>query len=833
MKRSHTIALLIFLGLALIASSSGVAMAQTTSLTAGLQSTQSPGFFSCTFNGGSIGTCIVYAVTLDVATILGLFISLGAIVIKLGLAFNQGLYNSPFIQTGFGICLSIANLGFVLAIIVIAVATILRSESYGYKKALWRLIAMAILVNFGLVITAPIISFADSISTYFVNAVSGTVGAGGIEAFVDKTTGALQPQALLATPTPNSGQQCEYAANNTPFIGWLFPAEAVNAVCNKLTSSNNPSPADSFSQAILALVFQSIFLFFIALALFSIGALLMVRYAYLCVLLVLLPFAWLSWIFPKFNHEFSKWWSTFVKWVFFAPAAMFFIYLALLLASQPPNGATTGATAGANYLKTVGANANAGASVQNGGDPEGSVAAVIGKSVLVPGSNQSTSPLQAAEQDIVVIGLLLGGLMAASSLTGKAGSFVVAQAQGVSGAVQGYAGKQAKKGARAAYQGVGGDKLNAALRRSRIPFASTIGLKATDLTNKGGKDLVKQASTDLKLSERSDDELVDLAHGTRGNDNRLAVLGELQKRNKLDKIDKMDGKDLTTWLADNEQTFKGFGQGKLQNDINTALVSSNEMRRVAQVKAAAGAQTPTVDKYGIVDTAGTKISAGDLAGGARVVKKNAQERVDTLGANAIIDHHGRKVKAGDLVKEADNTIKEAQDLMDQKGDVANVADITGLLGPAGQTVKAGDLLRAASEKFWAGKDKGDVAKMKPETIFAGQAKFGLDANTIRALGKAITHGVATQTPTLVSSITGKLDSWKQLNTFVADYKKSIDDAMRAGKMSSGDRNKLSDAITKVLGNKLVVTSEEQNAAAQAGGAPATPPPATPPPAANH
>jgi hypothetical protein len=110
MKRSTiAIALVIFLGLAILAASSGVAMAQTTpaptptGATYKLQqsSTQTPDFLDCIGSDASIGTCIVYTVTLTVSDIMGVFVSLGALVVKLGLSFNQGIYNSPFIQNGF------------------------------------------------------------------------------------------------------------------------------------------------------------------------------------------------------------------------------------------------------------------------------------------------------------------------------------------------------------------------------------------------------------------------------------------------------------------------------------------------------------------------------------------------------------------------------------------------------------------------------------------------------------------------------------------------------------------------------------------------------------
>jgi hypothetical protein len=53
----------------------------------------------------------------------------------------------------------VANLGFVLFIILIALATIVRYQDYEAKKLLPRLIAAAILVNFSIAIPTVILNF--------------------------------------------------------------------------------------------------------------------------------------------------------------------------------------------------------------------------------------------------------------------------------------------------------------------------------------------------------------------------------------------------------------------------------------------------------------------------------------------------------------------------------------------------------------------------------------------------------------------------------------------------------------------------------------------------
>lgn len=337
--------------------------------------TQTPGSWSCISN---LATCSVTYLTIFISGIFDLFVLLGAFLITLGLKLTAQVYNFNAVQSGFAVTLSIANLGFVLALIIIAIATILRRETYGYKQTLWRLIAMAILINFGLVITAPIVGFANGISSYFTNSIQG--GTAGISAFTTNMANQLQVGAAQQAPT--------------------------------LDSQN--SPADTFAQALLSLVFTIIFKFVVVMAFFTLGILLFLRFIWLAVLLIVLPFAWITWIFPSLSHEFSNWWQKFIHWTFFSPAALFFIWLAMNISQGFIKSASTGSTAG------------------------GALASATG----LPGVVDQLA------NNIIVVGIMIGGLLAASKLAGGAGSFAVKQAKSVSGAIQGYVGRKTRSGAR-------------------------------------------------------------------------------------------------------------------------------------------------------------------------------------------------------------------------------------------------------------------------------------------------------------------------------------------------------------------------------------------------
>jgi len=106
---------------------------------------------------GVIGK-IVFGLSYLAASIAGIFVAVEAWILSIILGLNTQIVNSPPVQLGFPVVLQIANLAFVLGIIVIAIATILRLERYGIKQILWKLLVMAVLVNFGLVICAPILN---------------------------------------------------------------------------------------------------------------------------------------------------------------------------------------------------------------------------------------------------------------------------------------------------------------------------------------------------------------------------------------------------------------------------------------------------------------------------------------------------------------------------------------------------------------------------------------------------------------------------------------------------------------------------------------------------
>ena len=325
--------------------------------------------------------------------------------------------------------------------------------------------------------------------------------------------------------------------------------------------------------------------------------------------------------------------------------------------------------------------------------------------------------------------------MAAKSLSIMGASMAMGAAQSIKGAVMGYAGKQAKKGGRAAYQRLGGEKLTERLQRSRIPGISALGRGVASLTYKGGGQLVEASAKDTK--GKSSDQLAMELQGFMGNEKRFAHLAELQKRGDLSsKVTTVGGGSLTEFLRD-DKLFKSYGQGKLQRDVDKSLFSNNMMRQAAEL--------------------------------------------------------------ADKDENAKMTVEKDKEAFDRLGD-----SVKALAGEAGASVKAIDLLKAAAVDFARTMGKGDIDKDYINNLYAEEEMAGMKKGVVKVLADAVSHGIATNSPSLMPAIVSKLKS-TQLENFNTSYENSI----RSSSMPPNIKEKRLNALEKsMLNNSLGLIPSE-------------------------
>jgi len=282
----------------------------------------------------------VFYISAGVAFLAGLLGSLLAgiagYVLDFTFILNTRILNNPIIGTGWQVTRDLANLGLVLGIIIIAFATIIRYETYGARQLLWRLIVVALIINFSLTIATVFIDASQILSNSFYSSISGqTEGAANALSLSTRITASLNPQQYLEVAAPAEGGD----EDTKGFFGFISKIKEFGE--KTMSVFDYDTAATTFTSVATAAIFTFLF----AIALFVLTAMLFIRYIILSLLLVLVPLAFLFWIFPKFQNLWTQWWDEFFRWVFFLPAALFFLYLALSI--------VFGGGDNSNYLSTI------------------------------------------------------------------------------------------------------------------------------------------------------------------------------------------------------------------------------------------------------------------------------------------------------------------------------------------------------------------------------------------------------------------------------------------------------------------------------------------------
>ncbi len=252
---------------------------------------------------GNIIFAIIYFVCWILLYVVGLFVNLAAFFLNATL--NPDLYidmfgpNSTIVATGWKIIRDICNMFFILILLVISLATILRIQTYKAQSLLLPLLIAAFLINFSRPIVEVAIDASQLLMYQFVNMI-GTVGGntsdiGGLVAAKDAIIEQFSGWDLFGE-----------------ILGGDFMKDALNWVIG----------------IIFALVFLIALCFvYLAMALFMI-----IRLVALTILIILSPIGFFFNILPQTKSYASKYWSELSKYLIFGPIMAFFIYLASFLA---------------------------------------------------------------------------------------------------------------------------------------------------------------------------------------------------------------------------------------------------------------------------------------------------------------------------------------------------------------------------------------------------------------------------------------------------------------------------------------------------------------------
>lgn len=324
--------------------------------------------------GGTVLT-VVNGVLWIVRTILSMLLSIAAYL--LNEAFKINVNTSPaewsVVREGWSISRDIVNSLFILIVLWIAFTIIFGQEQYGGKALLVKVVGMALVINFSLVMVTAVFGFSNifarifadqlpkDVSGFIVNAIKAQTAAVGGDPSAEGSKQSAQEQTKDAkTKAMYNPSQHEWGVKNTLLASLGFnPVSALeeqaaadkgeNAVAPKTGSEGNvregfldvvgKEPTSFFSGAVrdtqnnvMAILFLGI-----TIVVLLIGAItLIIRLVFMIVLSIVAPLALLAGVVPVKSIQgfLKKWVGLLFNWAFFAPGFYFLFYMALFMLNQ-------------------------------------------------------------------------------------------------------------------------------------------------------------------------------------------------------------------------------------------------------------------------------------------------------------------------------------------------------------------------------------------------------------------------------------------------------------------------------------------------------------------
>lgn len=251
---------------------------------------------------GALGTVIasvVGIVATIITSVIGLIITVMVQVLVDVANFND-IINVPTVVTGWVVIRDLCNMFFILILLVIAFATILKIETYSLKKTLPKVLIMAVLINFSKSIFGLMIDASTLVMLTFTQAFA-TGGGYFIEAFGIKN--------WLSIPAGDTFQKVKQG-DNFGLSQWTTILAMVSSVI----------------AALITLIVVAVML-----------AILIMRVVFLWIYTMLSPLVFLGFAFPPIQKYTGQIWEDFIKQLVVGPVLAFFLWIALFTVSSGGN----------------------------------------------------------------------------------------------------------------------------------------------------------------------------------------------------------------------------------------------------------------------------------------------------------------------------------------------------------------------------------------------------------------------------------------------------------------------------------------------------------------
>lgn len=215
---------------------------------------------------------------------------------------NSSSYTASFVEKGWAVVRDIANLFFIIALIYVAIKTILDMGHSNSKKMVATIIVIALVINFSLFVTKVVIDGSNILAKIFYNNI---------------------------TPVDKNGQPltAENGGEKSITVGMVDKFNPQTLVAEDIYDGDNGVSVFIFTTFILiCITLYATYVFF------AVGLLFVARVITLWMSMIFSPIAFASYTvpfeIPGFGHR--KWWSDLFENAMLAPLFIFFLYLIVL-----------------------------------------------------------------------------------------------------------------------------------------------------------------------------------------------------------------------------------------------------------------------------------------------------------------------------------------------------------------------------------------------------------------------------------------------------------------------------------------------------------------------
>ncbi len=219
------------------------------------------------------------------------------------------------VQTLWTFTRNLTNIGLIVSLVFIAIATILRIKKYSWENTLWKIIVVALLVNFSLVICGILVDISNFFTTYFLT-LKPITATGGSQIVSLKTI-------IMSTINKVT---CAFAGSG----GWQFAL-------------------GGFIGLIMSAMFLGQFI--------GITGYTIIRVLTLWICLIFSPLAALAWAIPGLEKGWETWRNYFTQALISLPAISFSLWFVIqminLLAEALPQTQTYEAVTAQGFVSTL------------------------------------------------------------------------------------------------------------------------------------------------------------------------------------------------------------------------------------------------------------------------------------------------------------------------------------------------------------------------------------------------------------------------------------------------------------------------------------------------